>query len=173
MNKGNKYYNEKELREHNSNYQVIIKDTRKQVLNYSRYAYNCMGFALGIFDWLNLESFRDDGYYQDEEWLKETFEDCCQELEEVYHLRRLKRPVVDSPEERVIAFRIGFDDFHFARLNSDGTWSHKPGRNYIRPLTDEEIDGAPWCKQERICPYISEIAYFAVPVNRKEEYYYA
>ena len=46
--------------------------------------------------------------------------------------------------ERMIAFRIGADDFHFARQNSDGTWTHKPGNSYIREMSKEELLSDAW-----------------------------
>jgi hypothetical protein len=63
----------------------------------------------------------------------------------------------------MIAFRIGADDFHFARKNSDGIWTHKPGVNTIREMTEEELFDVAWSKH-RNCPYISEIAFFAVKI---------
>ena len=115
-----KFY-EKEL----SNFKTIMKDTNNHLVSSHQYDYNCMSYALGIYDkWLLLESFhRSVGDYDiDYEYLEHIFKDCCQELLDRYKLRRLYNLEEKlEPNERVIAFRIGETDFHFVRQNSDGT----------------------------------------------------
>ena len=163
MNKYYRYKTEDLLRRHTSNSDVIMKDA-PGVKRYLIGTYNCFGYAMGYYDWLDLESF----YYladEDENYdaLDEMFEDCCVELEDRYNLTRIyDANVITSlrKDEHIIAFRVGFDDFHFARLNSDGTWSHKPGGNYIRNMSEEEFHDA-WCPN-RCYPYVSDIAYFIV-----------
>ena len=101
----------------------------------------------------------------DYEYLKDIFEDCCQELIWKYNLRRLSSSQEQlKTNERMIAFRIGADDFHFVRKNSDGTWTHKPGQNYIRKMSEEELLSDAWSEDTRIYSYISEIAFFAVKI---------
>ena len=167
----NKYFyvrNMRILRENNHNSDVILKDA-PGVARYAHGTYNCFGYALGYYDWLDLDNF----YCMDDldvnfDTLNEMFEDCCIELEDRYELTRVYDPdttKLNHKTEHLIAFRVGFDDFHFARLNSDGTWSHKPGGNYIRNMDDEEFNGA-WCPN-RCHPYVSETAYFIVRKNHK------
>ena len=58
--------------------------------------------------------------------------------------------------------RIGYDDFHFARLGSDGIWTHKPGHSTIREMSEAELFSDAWSKESRNCPYISEIVFFTI-----------
>ena len=127
-----------------------------------------MSYALGEFDvWLGLSSFYrsfedDEETIVDYEHIDKVFNDCCKELEARFILRRIDNPHVElAANERVIAFRIGADDFHFARKNSDGVWTHKPGSGTIREMSKYELFGDMWSDQ-RVYPYVSEVAFFAV-----------
>ena len=155
-----KFY-EKEL----SNFKTIMKDTDNHLVSSHRYDYNCMSYALGIYDeWLYLESFDYSlcNYDIDYDRLEDIFDDCCQELTHEYNLRRLSNLEEKlEPNERIIAFRIGATDFHFVRKNSDGTWTHKAGEDYIYKMSEEELLSSTW-SDYREYPYISEIAFFAV-----------
>lgn len=168
MNALVKYRNIKTIRNYNSNYKTLIKDA-PGIQKYDNWSYNCFGYALGYYDWLDLHSFE---WLEDEECataekLLDMFEDCCDELEERYQLTRVYDANIKLPSnQHLIAFRVGYDDFHFARRNSDGTWSHKPGRSYIRPMSEEELFGAQWCP-DRYCPYVSHNAYFIVKKGNK------
>ena len=165
--KAYKFYNN-EL----SNFKTVLKDTNNNLLSADRFNYNCMSYALGVYNkWLGLSSFDYSIDYDNEDsdidydYLKHIFEDCCQELIWKYDLRRLSssREQLEA-NERMIAFRIGADDFHFARKNSDGTWTHKPGQNYIRKMHEKELLSDSWSEDTRIFPYVSEIAFFAVKI---------
>lgn len=160
-----------ELKNWNSNYRTIIEDTHRSILYHDMWDYNCMGYALGVYDWLEIDAFMWlDEDEQDYEALQDNFEACCDELVREHQLIRIYDPshvVSLAKDSHLIAFRIGFDDFHFARLNSDGVWTHKPGGSQIRELTPEEFNQA-WCPH-RSCPYISDIAYFIVQKGRYDE----
>lgn len=151
-----------------SNFKTVLKDTNNSIITANQYDYNCMSYALGEFDsWLVLyafdHSFMEDNYEEiDYACMAGVFKDCCEELEERFAVRRLTGPNDElNSNERMIAFRIGVDDFHFARRNSDGVWTHKPGSNTIREMTEDELLGEVW-GDYRTYPYISEIAFFAV-----------
>lgn len=155
-----------------NNLDTVIKDTNNKLITSDQYNYNCMSYAFGICDeWLYLDCFDSSYDYNDEsnvdfEYLDDVFEDCCYELENRFKVRRLKdSKAILNADERMIAFRIGADDFHFARKNSDGTWTHKPGCNYIREMTEDELLGEAWSADSRPFPYISEIAFYAVKVK--------
>lgn len=156
---------EKEL----SNFKTVMKDTNNSIVIANQYDYNCMSYALGVFDsWLGMRAFVDSYIYEDDkidyDYLDDIFWDCCVEIEERFSVRRLIGPKDELKEnERMIAFRIGADDFHFARKNSDGTWTHKPGCDTIREMGEDELLSNAWSKH-RIFPYISEIAFFAVKI---------
>lgn len=152
-----------------SNFKTVMKDTNNSLVIADQYNYNCMSYAFGVFDnWLCLDAFEhsivEGGVYDevDYDYLADVFYDCCCELENRFAVRRVSGPdAVLAENERMIAFRIGADDFHFARKNSDGTWTHKPGSDYIREMSEEELLGVAWSRH-RYCPYISEIAFYAV-----------
>ena len=151
-----------------SNLPTVVRDTNYNLITAEHSKYNCMSYALGLFDqWCYLDAF-DDAFNDagcgviDYEQLDKIFTECCIELEKKFHLRRL----ISSEEklntnERMIAFRIGADDFHFVRQNSDGTWTHKPGTMYVREMDKEELFSNAWGTSRKY-PYISEIAFFAV-----------
>ena len=153
-----------------SNFKTVMKDTNNSLVIADQFNYNCMSYALGVFDsWLRIDAFRysfaERNYSEvDYETLDDVFYNCCLELEERFAVRRLSGPHANLTEnERMIAFRIGADDFHFARKNSDGTWTHKPGSDYIREMSEEELLDTAWCTHRR-CPYISDVAFFAVMI---------
>ena len=162
--KAYKFY-QKEL----SNFKFVMQDTNNNLITANQYDYNCMSYAFGVFDnWMLIDAFEmsvDKGAA----YMEYVFTNCCKELEELYPIRRLKDHTSEIAEnERMIAFRIGLDDFHFARRNSDGTWTHKPGKNYIREIAESELLAESWSKETRTYPYISEIAFYAVtaPLNK-------
>ena len=152
-----------------SNFQTVLKDTNNNIISADQYDYNCMSYAFNIFDeWLVLDSFTSSYIWGEEtdcvdyEYLAKVFFDCCQELIDRFNARRLMSvDDVIGEDERMIAFRIGGDDFHFVRKNSDGTWTHKPGSNYIREISEDELLSSSWSDYRQF-PYVSEIAFFAV-----------
>ena len=153
-----------------SNFATVMKDTNNSIVIADQHLYNCMSYALGIFDdWLDLRSFEHSFADNEEEdidyeYMQEVFYDCCIELEERFAVRHVAGPDVElAANERLIAFRIGADDFHFARRNSDGVWTHKPGSDYILEMSEDELFDTAWGKH-RCCPYISDIAFFAVMI---------
>ena len=156
-----------------SNYKTVLKDTKGNVTRHSDWDYNCASYAFGIFDnWVNLDAWRclieecDDFYdlSSNEQYdiLEEMFQECCAEIASKFPCRQISEPEAAKPQERVIAFRVGFDDFHFARLNSDGVWTHKPGASHIRVMSETELYSSyGWCLN-RTYPYVSSVAFFAV-----------
>lgn len=156
-----------------SNYKTVLKDTRGAVSRTEDADYNCMSYAFGNFSkWLDLDNFHclnefDTFLYacenEQKEMIEQLLEKCCQELIEKFNCRRISAIQEAKDTERIIAFRVGGDDFHFARLNSDGIWTHKPGASYIRELTSEEFfNNEGWCYSTRSWPYTSSIVLFAI-----------
>ena len=150
-----------------SNFETVMKDTNNSLIYADEYSYNCMSYALGVYDdWLELAEFThsfNQKHRVDYEAMECVFRLCCKEIEERFAVRRLTDPYVElAANERMIAFRIGADDFHFARRNSDGVWTHKPGHNYIREMSEDELLGTCWCISSRTYPYESKVAFFAV-----------
>lgn len=167
MTKTNKCYKQKYkfYKKELSNFKFVMQDTNNKLVTANQYDYNCMSYALGVFDdWMQIDTF-EISVNRGAAYMEHIFADCCKELEELYPIRRLDSYTSEIAEnERMIAFRIGLDDFHFARRNSDGTWTHKPGNNYIREIAESELLSEAWSKEARIYPYISEIAFYAVRV---------
>lgn len=168
------------------NYKTVLKDTNNRAYEVLAGEYNCMGYALGIFDWLDCDTFRyiledcemnnrsfdpADPTNEEMELLNEMAADVAFEVRERFNLRVIDRPAEARSTERVIAMRCSFGDFHFARLNSDGLWTHKPGGNDIRIMTEKELYSWGWCKH-RYDPYISDIHFFAVDasIDLEDEY---
>ena len=161
------------------NYRTVIKDTNNRVNEVMNTEYNCMGYAFGVFDWLDCDDFyclcddcaSDNSSFDPTDPTEEEYErlndmtnDVARELERRFPIRAIRRPEAALPHERVIAMRCGFDDFHFARLNSDGVWTHKPGGNVIREMSEDELYGWAWC-ENRQYPYTSKIYFFAIEAS--------
>lgn len=156
-------------RSHLSNYAIVQKDTGNILTRKPNWDYNCYGYAVGFYDWLDLDSFC---YMGDDEDDRDALEmmaaECANEVEmALKNCRQIIGPSHAKPNERVFALRVGYDDFHFARLNSDGIWTHKPGGNTIREMTEDELYGDEWCPQ-REYPYISTIYFFAIKKGKVE-----
>lgn len=157
-----------------SNFETVMRDTNNSLVIANQYDYNCMSYALGVFDkWLGLQAFHNTLIYNeitndndiDYVLMDDVFNACCEELEERFAVRRISNPTTMLKEnERMIAFRIGADDFHFARRNSDGVWTHKPGCAHIREMSEDELFDRAWSEDSRCFPYISNIAFFAVKI---------
>lgn len=163
MNKLNRVKQMKYYQKNLSNYRTVQKDTGNILTKKRDYEYNCYGYAVGYYDWLDLNDFC---YLADEEdWdeLEIMAADCAMEVEHaIIGCRQIVDPSHAKSNERVFAMRVGYDDFHFARLNSDGVWTHKPGSNTVREMTEDELYGDEWCSF-REYPYISTVYFFAMP----------
>lgn len=118
---------------------------------------NCMGYAFNQQDWLDLGSF----YHSDStERMLEVFEECCQELCDDFSCRPVPSPASANKNERIIAFRIGPTDFHFARLDR-GKWTHKPGMFPIKSMSKSELTSDSWVNLSGTV-YNSPVRYFAL-----------
>ena len=148
------------------NYEAVLKDTNNAIIEYDDWSYNCMGYALGTFKWEELKNFMYAGGNMSKRFsksiIKHSLKACRRELIRNHKLRPISSPKRARATERVIAFRVGADDFHFARLNSDGTWTHKPGHSAIRCMPVEELTDKKGWSLHRTHPYNSKICYFAI-----------
>ena len=149
------------------NFRTVLKDTNNRVAHVLNGEYNCMGYAIGTYEWELLEEFRwtpvDHQTGQlDMEHMNDTLWDCVDEiLKRFSQMRLIKSPRDMKANEHAVAFRISETDFHWARLGSDGIWTHKPGNSTIREMSEEEFCGE-WCADLREDPYISDTIFFAV-----------
>lgn len=139
-----------------------MEDTNNSIVQYDNYDYNCMGYALGTFDWEELENFYVIGEDKDYSALNKMADDCVNELiTNIGYLRLIEDPDDVREDEYAIAFKVGFDDFHFMRRNSDGTWTQKRGKEPIEEVKELDVFAIVWGKQ-RHYPYISSTHFFAV-----------
>lgn len=151
------------------NYDTVLRDTKNAIIDTIDDSYNCMGYALGTFKWEELYDFiysEDLPSKKSQHLIKESFKACRRELIRDYKLRPISSPKRARANERVIAMRVGADDFHFARLNSDGTWTHKLGSRHICVMTTEELYEKKGWSLHRKHPYNSKIAFFAIRRDR-------
>ena len=90
--------------------------------------FNCGGYALGTFDWIQLESLLGFGIVKCEQ-LKETTKEAVEELlEEFDYIRVIDKETEITKEEFLVYFRISDDgDFHFLKKFHNGEIYHKPG----------------------------------------------
>ena len=70
-----------------SNFQTVLRDTNNSIVTAVQYNYNCMSYALGVYDdWLALNAFEhsycdDDHNEIDYDYMYDVFVECCLELE--------------------------------------------------------------------------------------------
>lgn len=125
--------------------------------------FNCGGFALGTGDWYIPEHFYEKeslsfwSQYEDgwggNELSADAYEELCDKLADIYVEDMIEDGVIErevsrnttlNEDERLIAFRASYDDFHFVREMSDGTWSHKMGGTMIQEFDEESLDDEYW-----------------------------
>ena len=111
---------------------------------------NCMGYALGINEWLLVPWWRDSSVKECAEWLADT-----------YNLKIVKKRDM-KPGKEYIVFRKSSVDFHFARRSADGHWRHKPGWSYVRPMKEKEVFASYWSNPSGTCWYNSTPVIFEV-----------
>lgn len=149
--------------------------------------FNCMGFALGTYEWDQIEDYGYNPYFDDEpefaeeEVLDLAIGDVCELSDYGYiidlderepiavhypHIRYMgiynknEKDFVEklNPNEYLVAMRLAEDDFHFARRMENGSWYHKPGYTAIRKMEETELsDASNWCNR-----YYGDIAMFAI-----------
>lgn len=151
-------------------------------------AYNCGGFALGTYSWyvpyrsdeqmniydrwdniqMCLDVAEDADNTADRIDARETVHICVVSLlnlfvkrilEDFPSVRRVQTFKEIKPDERIILFRIGADDFHFIVSFDHKHWWHKYGCNYIEELCEDEVLDTEWANGR----YFSPIAILAMP----------
>lgn len=124
--------------------------------------FNCMGFALGTYEWEELWAY---GCTDNRE---EELDECVEEMLDLSfdcHFPSVR--LIDSPEEvdeneYCVAMRLAEDDFHFVRQMPNGEWWHKPGSHTIRKMSEEEVFADSWESPSGNIIYDSAIILFAV-----------
>ena len=129
---------------------------------YSRHGgYNCLAYSLGLkvkdnYVYLKKNglflytpgtiSYFKNGFVQDADSLVRAFLDDCNVLNLSYEEVDISSPLEDDSNKVAIYIKphkfkgleFGFEDFHFARQNKDGLWSHKTGYlgdvSYVRDV---------------------------------------
>ena len=126
--------------------------------------YNCGGYALNTYNWFcPYGSLREDslrnGYS-----LEVTLENFTNYILKTFEtrIRRISEVKERKKDEYVIAFRVGYTDFHFAKRGDNGVWYHKPGSNTIRRIKKTEVFSETWYTPDGYTKYDSEIVLFAM-----------
>lgn len=100
------------------------------------YEYNSGGYALGTFNWFcPYGSYDGDTLHSrcsKETTLKNFTKYILLTFEE--RIRIISKIEEKTKDEYIIAFRIGFHDFHFIKRGNNGVWYHKPGNSTIRRI---------------------------------------
>lgn len=151
-------------------------------------AYNCGGFALSTYSWyvpyrsdeqmniydrwdniqMCLDVAEDADNTADRIDARETVHICVVSLlnlfvkrilEDFPSVRRVQTFEEIKPDERIILFRIGADDFHFIVSFDHKHWWHKYGCNYIEELCEDEVLDTEWANGR----YFSPIVILAMP----------
>lgn len=166
------------IKRHNTNLSILNKDYNlnlsTEVSERVDWDYNCMGFAIGTYEWEDLHSF-DYTYECDYEDEDEVFElrnsvcwSCADELVSLhkYNERYPKMRIVHNEHdlldnEYLITMRLAEEDFHFMRRMDDGRWFEKCGPNILRECTDNVYDDV-WYSIHHTNEYNSEIIFLAV-----------
>jgi hypothetical protein len=136
--------------------------------------YNCMGFAIGTYEWESLEDFEytDDLEDEDEDAVSLRSSICYEcalklTLLSLYIENYPRMRVLESryekleDDEYLIAMKVSEDDYHFCRQMDDGRWYEKCGSGPIRECTNTAYDEEWWslCGQFH---YDSNTVYLAV-----------
>lgn len=122
--------------------------------------YNCGGYALGLFNWFLPWATEDEGKYCQGnllDWLfdLQTFDHEKVEKQLVHtvaymigffkgRLREINSIEELKSDEYAIAYKMGNDDFHFAKRMSNGVWYHKMGGTPIRRIPKEIVFAEEW-----------------------------
>lgn len=126
--------------------------------------YNCGGYALNTYNWFcPYGSYDGDtlhGRRSKETTLKNFTRYILLTFEE--RIRIISKVEEKTKDEYVIAFRIGYSDFHFMKRGDNGVWYHKPGSNTIRRIKKTEVFSDAWYTPNGGIRYDSEIILFAM-----------
>lgn len=159
------------LEEVNMSYELNLS---QDVVERHDYEYNCMGFAIGTYEWEDLEDFEYTDCLEDEdEYAVSLRSSICYEcalkmvLLSQYVENYPRMRVLDnrfeklSDDEYMIAMKISEDDYHFRRQMDDGKWYEKCGSGPIRECTDTVYDEDWWSLHGQL-HYDSNTVYLAV-----------
>ena len=137
--------------------------------------YNCMGFAIGTYEWEGLSSFEytyededeDVSYVELKARRDEVCYRCALEMTLMYlrgnypRMRILENKDEIKSDETLIAMKVGEDDFHFMRRFPDGKWYEKCGGAMLRECTDV-VEVAEWESAYGTYYYNSDTIYLAL-----------
>lgn len=136
-------------------------DGLRNLRNTDKGWYNCGGYALETFSWYmpydgdEVTTFS-ELFETYEEWdenddpastVRERIEDYMVEqlLQDFPTLRLIPDEIECRPSERLIAFRVGFDDFHFLKKAKNNCWYQKRGASSrIERIRKSEVFGESW-----------------------------
>ena len=126
-------------------------DKTRNSKNTRTHGYNCGGFALGTYTWVEV------GFETTEEALHDLFRDFDG------FIRKIENAEEVNENEFIVLFRISeegdeFGDFHFLKRTDEGKWIHKPGAEPVAEFEGDPFKVA-WSEEVR---YHGEIVMLAV-----------
>jgi hypothetical protein len=119
--------------------------------------YNCGGYALQTYDW-----YMPYKYGFQRKCYRKGF-DRYHKYMVLFMLKefpniRIAKDIDDRlPNERLVAFRTGFEDFHFVKITSGKRFYHKLGTADVARMSAREFFSDQWYGG-----YDSEITYLAI-----------
>lgn len=159
------------LEEVNMNYELNLS---QDVVERHDYEYNCMGFAIGTYEWEDLEDFEyTDDLEDEDEYAVSLRSSICYEcalkltLLSLYIENYPRMRVLESryekleDDEYLVAMKVSEDDYHFRRQMDDGKWYEKCGSGPIKECTDTVYDEDWWSLHGQL-HYDSDTVYLAV-----------
>lgn len=147
------------------NFDDFNLDHKRNIRNTSIYDYNCMGYALDTYSWLN--AYLKDGktdvfiYGVSKEKQKKVLKSCTKYLLNNFPLVPITREQAYNAcgRKQIIAFRIAKYDFHFMVRRKNGSWYHKMGCNDILRIDKDKVFADVW-RNDCGDVYDSEILFF-------------
>jgi hypothetical protein len=117
---------------------------------------NCMGYAVGVNDWLVVGNYKAAAYDMDSEYEEELVYDKDFTLIPV-HKRELKLG------KEYIAYRFGYHDFHFCKRDKKGHWRHKMGSKCPETISQKKVFAKKW--DGWMCVYNSKLYLYEIVKN--------
>lgn len=119
--------------------------------NVETWKFNCGGYALGTYNWFcpyenDEESERLFEYPEKHDLsVDETAEETTQwMLDNIPGLRRVNDIEDLHDDEYLIAYKTGWQDFHFMKRSKNGNWWHKMGSGKTVRISKQKVMADTW-----------------------------
>ena len=152
---------------------IYLRDTYNEFGTRSRqnvegWQFNCGGYALETYNWICPYDTEEDSERLFDDWhnsmssndkLEETVEWM---LERVPDLRRVNGVEDLEDDEYLIAYKCGYNDFHYCKRLPSGIWMHKMGSSRTRRIAEHKVYADTWLGGK----YDSDTAFFAKKIRK-------